>query len=226
MTEQIGDQKAAVGTASRNRVSKNGGSVADAPPGSTSASAASVEAMEAASKGSAAAASERTAAVEPVEAASKVSKGAASERTASVEAGPKVSKGAVSERTSVSSSSVNAASASPASSAYPAGPVGGTGTGVPGLQARHAVLRYTTLRLVLFLVALLLVWGVAVVLNMDLSSQLSKLTLIAVALLLSSAASFVLLSKYRDEMSAGIVARTQRLSKKFDDAASFEDEDE
>jgi hypothetical protein len=96
----------------------------------------------------------------------------------------------------------------------------------PALDTRHATLRYTTLRLALFLVALLLVWGVAVVFNMDLSSQLSKLTLLAVALLLSSAASFVVLSKQRDEMSAGIVARTQRLSKKFDDAASFEDDDE
>jgi hypothetical protein len=67
---------------------------------------------------------------------------------------------------------------------------------------------------------------VAVVFNMDLSSQLSKLTLLAVALLLSSAVSFIVLSKYRDAMSAGIVARTQRLSKKFDDAAAFEDEDE
>ena len=96
----------------------------------------------------------------------------------------------------------------------------------PALDTRHATLRYTTLRLALFLVALLLVWGVAVVFNMDLSSQLSKLTLLAVALLLSSAASFVVLSKQRDEMSAGIVARTQRLSRKFDDAASFEDDDE
>ena len=101
---------------------------------------------------------------------------------------------------------------------------------VPGpsrvLDTRHATLRYTTLRLALFLVALLVVWGVAEVFSMDLSSQLSKLTLLAVALLLSSAASFVVLSKQRDEMSAGIVARTQRLSKKFDDAAAFEDEDE
>ena len=96
----------------------------------------------------------------------------------------------------------------------------------PTFETRHAVLRYTTLRLALFLAALLLVWGVAVVFNMDLSSQLSKLTLLAVALLLSSAVSFIVLSKYRDAMSAGIVARTQKLSRKFDDAASFEDEDE
>jgi Protein of unknown function (DUF4229) len=152
MTEQIGDQKTAVGTASMNRASE-----------------------------------------------STVSKNT-------------VSKSAVSK---------NAASKSAAATADPT-----DGTTAAGLQTRHAVLRYTTLRLALFLVALLLVWGVAVVFNMDLSSQLSKLTLLAVALLLSSAASFVVLSKYRDAMSAGIVSRTQRLSKKFDDAASFEDEDE
>lgn len=96
----------------------------------------------------------------------------------------------------------------------------------PALETRHAVMRYTTLRLALFLVALVLVWAVALIFNMDLSSQLSKLTLLAVALLLSSAASFIVLSKQRDAMSAGIFARAQRLSKKFDDAASFEDEDE
>lgn len=110
--------------------------------------------------------------------------------------------------------------ASPSATASPGGTV------ASGLQTRHAALRYTTLRLALFLIALLLVWGVAVVFNMDLSSQLSKLTLLAVALLLSSAASFVVLSKQRDAMSAGIVARTERMSKKFGEAASFEDEDE
>jgi len=132
------------------------------------------------------------------------------------------------QKAAVGTASRNRASSNSGSGSMAGAPAGGTigSTGASGLQARHAVLRYTTLRLVLFLVALLLVWGVAVVFNMDLSSQLSKLTLLAVALLLSSAASFVVLSKYRDAMSAGIVARTQRLGKKFDDAASFEDEDE
>lgn len=96
----------------------------------------------------------------------------------------------------------------------------------PVLETRHAVLRYTTLRLALFLVALVVVWAVALIFNMDLSSQLSKLTLLAVALLLSSAASVIVLSKQRDAMSARIVSRTQRLSRKFDDEASFEDDEE
>ena len=91
---------------------------------------------------------------------------------------------------------------------------------------RHAALRYTTLRLALFLCALVLVWGIAKIFSMDLSSQLSKLSLLAVALLLSSAVSFVVLSKQRDAMSAGLVARSERLSKRLNNAATFEDDDE
>ena len=94
------------------------------------------------------------------------------------------------------------------------------------LKTRHAAIRYTTLRLALFLAALVLVWGVAALAGMDLSSQLSKLVLVAVALFISSAGSFILLSKQRDAMSAGLVARTERLGRKFDDAASFEDDEE
>ena len=124
----------------------------------------------------------------------------------------------IGEKQSTVTPAESAAVVSPAESA---GPV----EAAPQFDTRHATLRYTTLRLALFLVALLLVWGVAAVFNMDLSSQLSKLTLLAVALLLSSAASFVVLSKQRDAMSAGIVARTQQLSRKFDDAASFEDDE-
>lgn len=94
------------------------------------------------------------------------------------------------------------------------------------LQTRHAALRYTTLRLTLFLGALVLVWGIAKIFNMDLSSQLSKLSLLAVALVLSSAVSLVVLSKQRDAMSAGLIARSQRLSKRLNTAAAFEDDDE
>ena len=102
----------------------------------------------------------------------------------------------------------------------------GAGTATRQVSTQHAAIRYTTLRLALFLGALVLVWGIAKILNMDLSSQLSKLTLLAVALLLSSAASFIVLSKQRDAMSAGLVARSERLSKRLNTAASFEDDDE
>lgn len=103
---------------------------------------------------------------------------------------------------------------------------GGPEAAAPQFDTRHAAMRYTTLRLTLFLGALVLVWGIAKILNMDLSSQLSKLTLLAVALLLSSAVSFIALSKQRDAMSAGLVARSEKLSKRLRSAASFEDDDE
>ena len=92
------------------------------------------------------------------------------------------------------------------------------------LNTKHAALRYTTLRLALFVVALGVVWVIAKLADMDLNSQTSKLSLLAVAILLSSAVSFVVLSKQRDAMSAGLVARSQKLSQKLDRAASFEDE--
>lgn len=94
----------------------------------------------------------------------------------------------------------------------------------PVFKTRHAALRYTTLRLGLFLAALAVVWVIAKITGMDLNSQTSKLSLLAVAIFVSSAVSFVVLSKQRDAMSAGIVARSQKLSQKLDQAASFEDE--
>jgi Protein of unknown function (DUF4229) len=94
----------------------------------------------------------------------------------------------------------------------------------PVLNTKHATMRYTTLRLALFVVALGVVWLIAKIADMDLNSQFSKLSLLGVALLLSSVVSLVVLSKQRDAMSAGLVARTQKLSQKLDQAASFEDE--
>jgi Protein of unknown function (DUF4229) len=92
------------------------------------------------------------------------------------------------------------------------------------LSGGSAALRYTTLRLALFLGSLVVIWGIARVFDMDLSSQLSRLTLLAVAVLVSSSASFFLLSRQRDAMSAGLVARSERLSRRFNAASSFEDE--
>lgn len=90
----------------------------------------------------------------------------------------------------------------------------------------HATLRYTTLRLALFLVALVLMWAIAKLAGMDLSTDTNRLILLAVALLVSSSVSFFALSKYRDAMSVGLVARSQRLSSKMQDARTFEDEEE
>lgn len=85
-------------------------------------------------------------------------------------------------------------------------------------QIPHATLRYTTLRFALFLVALVLMWGIAKLAGMDLNTDTNRLILLAVALFLSSSVSFFLLSKYRDAMSAGLVARGQRLSNRIEDS--------
>lgn len=91
----------------------------------------------------------------------------------------------------------------------------------------HATLRYTTLRLALFLVTLALTWGVAELAGMQLNNanQANRLFLLAIALVVSSVASFFALGRYRGAMSAGIVARSERLSRKVRDSASFEDEE-
>ncbi len=89
----------------------------------------------------------------------------------------------------------------------------------------HATLRYTTLRLALFLVSLVLIWGIAELAGMQLDNA-NRLFLLAVALVVSSVASFFVLARYRGAMSEGLVARSERLSSKVRDSASFEDEDE
>ena len=89
----------------------------------------------------------------------------------------------------------------------------------------HATLRYTTLRLALFLVALVLIWGIAELAGMQLDSA-NKLFLLAIALVVSSVASFFALGKYRGAMSAGLVTRSQRLSGRLLESASFEDEED
>jgi hypothetical protein len=78
----------------------------------------------------------------------------------------------------------------------------------------HATLRYTTLRLALFVAALAVMWGIAKLAGMDLSTDTNRLILLAVAILLSSSISFFALS------------RSQRMSRKLQDAQSFEDEEE
>lgn len=88
----------------------------------------------------------------------------------------------------------------------------------------HATLRYTTLRLALFLVTLVLIWGIAELAGMQLN-QANRLFLLAIALVVSSVASYFVLGKYRGAMSEGIVARSERLSRKVRDSAAFEDEE-
>ena len=78
----------------------------------------------------------------------------------------------------------------------------------------HAVLRYTTLRLALFLVALALLWLVRI---------RDGLLLVAIALVLSGLASYVLLAAQRDAMSAQLHAARIRRSARAGARAARED---
>jgi hypothetical protein len=71
----------------------------------------------------------------------------------------------------------------------------------PEVARPHAALRYTTLRLGLFIVALALLWLVRV---------RDGVLLVAMALILSGLASYVLLARQRDAMSAQLHAARER----------------
>jgi hypothetical protein len=85
---------------------------------------------------------------------------------------------------------------------------------VPAPPRPHAVLRYTTLRLALFLIALALLWLVRI---------RDGLLLVAIALVLSGLASYVLLAAQRDAMSAQLHAARVRRSARAAERASRED---
>ncbi len=78
----------------------------------------------------------------------------------------------------------------------------------------HTVLRYTTLRLAIFLLALALLWLVRV----------RGLLLVALALVISGLASYVLLSRQRDAMSVQLSAATARRRARAAARAAREDD--
>lgn len=84
----------------------------------------------------------------------------------------------------------------------------------PAPRRPHAVLRYTTLRFALFVVALVVLWLVRV---------RDGVLLVAIALVLSGLASFVLLAGQRDAMSAQLHEATQRRRLKAQLRAARED---
>jgi hypothetical protein len=80
----------------------------------------------------------------------------------------------------------------------------------------HPVLRYTTLRISLFL-------GVLLLLSL---LGLRDLPLLALAVLVSGLISYSLLSKQRDAMSGVVAGRIQRIRRSIDDSARAEDPDD
>lgn len=84
----------------------------------------------------------------------------------------------------------------------------------PAPRRPHAILRYTTLRLALFVLALIVLWLVRI---------RDGVLLVAIALVLSGLASFVLLAGQRDAMSAQLHEAAQRRRVKGQLRAARED---
>jgi ABC-type protease/lipase transport system fused ATPase/permease subunit len=84
----------------------------------------------------------------------------------------------------------------------------------PAPRRPHAILRYTTLRLALFVLALVVLWLVRI---------RDGVLIVAIALVLSGLASFVLLAGQRDAMSAQLHEAAQRRRVKAQLRAARED---
>jgi len=84
----------------------------------------------------------------------------------------------------------------------------------PAPRRPHAILRYTTLRVALFVLALVVLWLVRI---------RDGVLLVAIALVLSGLASFVLLAGQRDAMSAQLHEAAQRRRVKAQLRAARED---
>jgi hypothetical protein len=96
--------------------------------------------------------------------------------------------------------------------------------GVVAAGTRHATLRYATLRIAIFVLSLAVLWG-AVALTGHIVTGNGVLYLMMGALLISGIASFFLLSRQRDAMSAQVAARAERMTDRFQANAALEDED-
>jgi hypothetical protein len=86
--------------------------------------------------------------------------------------------------------------------------------GAPAPRRPHAILRYTTLRVALFVLALIVLWLVRI---------RDGVLLVAIALVLSGLASFVLLAGQREAMSAQLHEAAQRRRTKAQLRAARED---
>jgi hypothetical protein len=91
-------------------------------------------------------------------------------------------------------------------------------------KAKHAVIRYATLRIVIFMVSLGVLWGVVAATG-HLVTGNGLLYLMMGAILVSGVASFFLLNKQRDAMSARVTARADRMTRRIAVNSAMEDED-
>jgi hypothetical protein len=100
-----------------------------------------------------------------------------------------------------------------------------TPEGTTAVKNRHVVLRYTTLRIAIFVVALVVLRVAFAIAGVSLAGGSALLYLMLAALLISGLASFFLLNKQRDAMSEAVVARSGRLNEKVKASASMEDDE-
>jgi hypothetical protein len=91
-------------------------------------------------------------------------------------------------------------------------------------QAKHATLRYATLRLAIFVAALGVLWGAVALTGRTVTGN-GALYLCMGALLASGVASFFLLNRQRDAVSAQLTARADRITQRVNENAAMEDED-
>lgn len=93
------------------------------------------------------------------------------------------------------------------------------------MRTRHVVIRYTTLRLAIFLAVLIVLrLGFAVV-GVKLAGASSLLYLAMVSLLVSGIISFFALNRQRDAVSESVVGRSDRLRERIKANAAMEDDD-
>ncbi|ACU76886.1 hypothetical protein Caci_8063 [Catenulispora acidiphila DSM 44928] len=96
--------------------------------------------------------------------------------------------------------------------------------GAAAAVAKHATMRYATLRIGIFIASLGVLWGLVAATGHIVTGN-GVLYLMMGALLVSGVASFFLLSRQRDAMSVQVTQRTERLADRFQENASMEDED-
>ncbi len=91
-------------------------------------------------------------------------------------------------------------------------------------NAKHATLLYATMRIAIFVVSLGVLWGI-VALTGHVVTANGSLYLVMGALLVSGAASFFLLNRQRDAMSAQVARRADRMTRRINLNAAMEDDD-
>lgn len=88
----------------------------------------------------------------------------------------------------------------------------------------RATLRYTTMRLSIFVLCFLVVWLLAYFRVLPFGGASGAILIFAVAAIISAPLSYVLLSKQRDEMSEELAPKVRRIQGKFAREAADEDE--